>query len=270
MSGKLTIRNMTLGEGRPKICIPMVAQTPEGLLAELEEIRKRPFDLVGWRADYFQHADRPEAVEDMARSLRDALGDIPMIFTYRSEKEGGKTRISDLAMGETLCRIAATGLVDLVDVELSMGDDFIVEAASIAHRSGSKVMLSSRDLQRTPSGVEIIHLLTYMQQFDADISKVSFMPGSRLDVLTLMHAAAEMLEVHSDRPMIAFSLGRLGLTSRLTAEVFGSVITFGAGVGSTDQGQIAPEELLAVLETIHKTTVHAESRINPGLLELLI
>ena len=44
------IRNLVLGQGRPKICIPIVAQSREGIRQAAEEIRALPADLVEWRS----------------------------------------------------------------------------------------------------------------------------------------------------------------------------------------------------------------------------
>ena len=36
------VRNITIGEGRPKICVPIVGQTKEDILLEAGDLRKNP------------------------------------------------------------------------------------------------------------------------------------------------------------------------------------------------------------------------------------
>lgn len=50
----IQIRNITIGEGRPKICVPVVGQTEEDILREAAGFASLPVDVVEWRADWFQ------------------------------------------------------------------------------------------------------------------------------------------------------------------------------------------------------------------------
>ena len=45
------VRNITLGEGRPKICVPIVGQTKDDILLEAGTFARIPVDVVEWRAD---------------------------------------------------------------------------------------------------------------------------------------------------------------------------------------------------------------------------
>ena len=56
------IRNIALGEGIPKICVPIVARTCEAILEEAKRIRALSADLVEWRADWFEDVFTPGTV----------------------------------------------------------------------------------------------------------------------------------------------------------------------------------------------------------------
>ena len=47
----VTVRNLTIGEGIPKICVPIVGNTKEQILKEAEEIPGLPVDLAEWRGE---------------------------------------------------------------------------------------------------------------------------------------------------------------------------------------------------------------------------
>ena len=49
------VRNIAIGEGRPKICVPIVASTKEAILQEAASFHQLPIDVVEWRADWFEH-----------------------------------------------------------------------------------------------------------------------------------------------------------------------------------------------------------------------
>lgn len=48
----IKIRTTAIGEGRPKICIPLVSDSTELLALECKDLADTPFDLLEWRVDY--------------------------------------------------------------------------------------------------------------------------------------------------------------------------------------------------------------------------
>ena len=59
MKQVVTVRNLTIGEGVPKICVPIIESTEAEIIAKAEEIMNYPADLIEWRADYFEDAYNP-------------------------------------------------------------------------------------------------------------------------------------------------------------------------------------------------------------------
>ena len=53
--------------------------------------------------------------------FRNALGNIPVLFTIRTSVEGGMMEIDTEAYTKTILAVIDSGLIDLVDVELSAG-----------------------------------------------------------------------------------------------------------------------------------------------------
>ena len=45
----VNVRNIVIGEGIPKICVPIVGKTKEELLSEVEVLKSVPVDVVEWR-----------------------------------------------------------------------------------------------------------------------------------------------------------------------------------------------------------------------------
>ena len=58
----VTVRNVTIGQGKPKICVPLVATTAEGIVAEAKSLLDMPVDIVEWRADWYEDALDKEKV----------------------------------------------------------------------------------------------------------------------------------------------------------------------------------------------------------------
>mgnify|MGYP000258573854 CR=1 FL=1 len=247
------VRNITLGEGRPKICVPIVGQTKEDILLEAGTFERIPVDVVEWRVDWFEEVNNYESVENAAKQLRDILGETPILFTFRTAKEGGERAIEPDEYVELNEKIAKSGYVDLVDVEAFTGDTYVEKVVKTSHECGVKVIASNHDFRKTPPKAELISRMRKMQELGADISKIAVMPQSTEDVLTLLSATEEMRRCYADRPVITMSMAGTGVVSRMCGEVFGSALTFGAAGKVSAPGQIDVEELRTVLGIIHKS-----------------
>ena len=247
------VRGVRIGEGIPKICVPIVGKTRNEILAAAESFESVKKDVVEWRADWFEGVFDFAQVEAVLKELRRVLGNTPILFTFRTANEGGEKAIEPAAYAELNKRAAATGLIDLVDVEAFTGDEIVTSIISHAHANGVKVIASNHDFAKTPEKDEIVRRLRKMQTLGADIPKIALMPTCKKDVLTLLEATLEMSEQYADRPIITMSMAGTGVVSRLTGETFGSALTFGAASKASAPGQIGVHELKQVLDIIHKS-----------------
>ena len=68
--------------------------------------------------------------------------------------------------------IAATGNADIVDVEIFTGDDIVREMIDAIHASGTKVIASNHDFDKTPAKSDLLYRLRKMQDMGADIPKM--------------------------------------------------------------------------------------------------
>ena len=252
MSNYVEVRGVKIGEGVPKICVPIVGKTKEEILAAAKSFADVKMDVVEWRVDWFEGVFDFAQVEDVLKDLRPALGNTPILFTFRTSKEGGEKAIEAADYAKLNKEIAATGNVDLVDVEAFTGDEVVKEIIEAAHACGVKVVASNHDFFKTPAKADIIYRLRKMQDMNADIPKIAVMPQNKKDVLTLLAATEEMTTNYADRPIITMSMAGTGVISRLCGEVFGSSMTFGAAKKASAPGQMGVNDLSTVLDLLHK------------------
>lgn len=245
------VRNIEIGAGVPKICVPIVGTNKKDIVEEAKTFDSIPVDVVEWRVDWFDDVFDFAKVEDVLKDLREALGDIPLLMTFRTSKEGGEKAIEDAAYAELNLRAAQTGLVDLIDVEVFTGDEIVKKIIDGAHAAGVKVVASNHDFDKTPEKDDIVGRLRKMQELGADIPKIAVMPRNKKDVLTLLAATEEMASEYADRPIITMSMAGTGVISRLCGEVFGSALTFGAAKKASAPGQMGVKDLHTVLELLH-------------------
>lgn len=246
------VRNLIIGEGRPKICVPIVGRTKAEIIEQAKRCLSVEADMVEWRADWFEQVEDSDAVQEMLVTLRNIVKEMPVLFTFRTKNEGGERTIERTQYLSLLEKVLQGGNVDLVDVEVYLDEKISKEIIKFAHEHCVKVIASNHDFEGTPSKEEIIHRLCYMQELHADILKIAVMPKSRQDVLTLLAATEEMERKDAKSPLVTMSMGGLGVISRCSGEIFGSAITFGAAEKASAPGQLEVSELKKILDTIHK------------------
>lgn len=246
------IRNMVLGEGTPKICVPIVGRSPEEIAVSAREATLYQPDIVEWRADFYKNLQNEKQVLAVLKNLRAILSDTPLLFTIRTKAEGGEQALEKEQYCESN-RIAITsGCVDAIDVELFQGEDTVKLLVEKAHAANVRVIGSNHDFTATPPADEIVKRLCRMQELGVDAAKMAVMPNSAKDVLKLLAATEEMKEQHTESPVITMAMGAKGMISRLAGEVFGSALTFGMVGEASAPGQIPARELRGVLETVHR------------------
>ncbi len=246
------IRNLTIGCGRPKICVPIVERTKEEILSFAEKITQSKADMVEWRADWYESVMEPDKVYEVLVDLRNILKDMPLLFTFRTLQEGGERAIEQAAYRELNCNVCKSGMTDLVDIELFSGEDTVKEIMKTAHEYKAYGVISSHDFEKTPSEKELIYRLDSMQKLGADIAKIAVMPQKKKDVLTLLSATEEVTTKGIGIPVITISMGSYGSISRISGEIFGSAVTFGTVEKSSAPGQFDAGKLFEILECIHQ------------------
>ncbi|MEF9992217.1 MAG: type I 3-dehydroquinate dehydratase [Romboutsia sp.] len=252
MKNIVKVRHLKLGEGVPKVCVSIVGKTNEEIIEEIKYLKGLNLDLVEWRVDYYKDVENIDKVKDTLIKIREEIEDLPLIFTFRSKKEGGEKELPIEYYSKLNKEIASTKIADLIDIEAFIGDEIVKDIVNFAHSSSVIVLMSNHDFYKTPEKEEIINRLCKMQDLNADLAKIAVMPQSQKDVIILLSATEEMVRKYATIPIITMSMGGVGLISRLAGEIFGSVLTFASGKVSSAPGQIGVEDLHRVLDTIHE------------------
>lgn len=249
----VTVKGVTLGEGRPKICVPVVGATVEAIIAQARIAAATKADLVEWRVDHFQEWQDTRQVLAVLEQVAEIAAPRPVLFTFRTDREGGAQAITGEEYAALNLAAAVSGYADLIDVELFFGDAFVKKLVKELQQAGAKVICSNHDFDKTPSEEEIVHRLCRMQELGADVLKIAVMPVCTEDVLTLLSATVKMKEQYAKKPLVTMSMSGMGVVSRLTGETFGSAMTFGAAGKASAPGQVGIEELYQMLAVLHNS-----------------
>ncbi len=246
------VKNLVFGAGRPKICVPLVAENLAALRAQIEALAGLPFDLVELRADFLAEVENTDYVLACCKEARALLGETPILFTFRTAAEGGVHAMPSERYFALLHAVMAAGDIDLVDIELFAGDEEVKKAVAAAKANGIAAVLCNHDFDKTPPKAEIISRLRRMQEWGADICKIAVMPQSSADVLVLLDATETMRSQYAQQPLVTMAMGQRGIVSRLCGEEFGSAMTFGAAQKASAPGQIALGDLAFILKVLGK------------------
>lgn len=242
MSGKLTVGQTTFKTGTTKIAVPITGRSSDEILEQAKQAVKASPDVIEWRIDYDQDLSNTDRYIQTAKQLQTILGNTILLTTFRTSGEGGEANLDEADYVKLYTWIIENRLTDMLDVEDHFSEESISNLVYLAHQYNISVILSAHEFQGTPPELEIINLLDQMQNQNADIAKIAAMPRKFKDVLTLMRATAsesEKLEI----PIIAISMGELGQVSRMTAPLFGSVMSFATVGDASAPGQIEIGEL---------------------------
>jgi len=237
----------------PLVCTPLVGRTRERVLAEAASVLAKKPDVIEWRVDFFEAIDDTRAVLDTARALRAALGRTPLIFTRRSDREGGqRVAIDDAAVAELYHAVSASGLVQFVDFEMANDPALVRRVRESARAHDTRLILSYHNTGYTPGVDELVARYLEGERLGGDVAMVQVMPRDMEDVLTLLSATLRA-DAKARIPLIAIALGPLGAVSRMVGGLFGSGLSFAVGESASAPGQIPIGDLVTVLDIIRRT-----------------
>ena len=240
----IQVKNLTLGDGIPKIIIPIMAKTPQEAAARCAEAAKAGAELIELRADSFE-----EGNPAFLQACREAVPDLPILFTLRSASEGGLFKENADTWARILSCAIESGCVDLIDLELARpGTADLLEAA---HARGIPVILSYHSFAGTPAREELRERLMRMEALGGDLAKIACMPRKETDVSSLLSLGA-WAKQSLNIPALIIAMGELGAVSRVTGEIYGSAMSFACLPGEASApGQLEANELKETLSRIH-------------------
>lgn len=212
----------------PAIIVPVCEQLPDELIGEIHA----GADAAELRVDLLQPC--PDSV--ISRELG-RLGSLPILATIRSHAEGGKWLgpvDEKLALFEHIL-----SEVDGIDVELQSAG--IKQAISLA--DGKVVVASMHDFQTTPHHLVLESRLARALDKGADYFKVAVTANDEDELAQILG----FMERNPHEPIIAVTMGRLGVLGRLELLGRGSRATYTyVGDAPLVPGQLSLAELVGL------------------------
>lgn len=253
----INVKDITIGEGLPKVCVPIVEDNDEAILDKLKEFDQLDVDIVELRIDFYKNILQFDALNNLFLNIAALQVKKPIILTIRTAAEGGEIEIDPKDYFHAYELGIESKAFDIYDVELALGTNMAIELRTLIHDAGKYMLMSAHHFNRTPEVDSLMQKFKSMDSLEADIMKIAVMPEDYHDVLNLLTFTLEAKHEYSHKPIVTMSMSPLGLTTRLVGEQFGSAITFGCVGKASAPGQINYQELNQILQLIHKNVQEA-------------
>jgi len=246
----IVVKGMSIGEGMPKTIVSLMDGNIESLLASAERGKAAGADCFEWRVDFFSEVHNTAAVVSAARSLSEVLPENPLLFTFRSESQGGNATLDLDEYVALNSAVIGSGAIDMVDIEIGIGDNRVRDFAVISCFNDVVPVVSYHDFEKTPTHQDLVALLERMMRLGAGIPKVAVMAHDAHDALVLLSAAEEFKRTF-ERPALTMAMGAQGSITRLVGEQFGSALTFCSLDSASAPGQVPVQDAKRIMSDLH-------------------
>ncbi len=228
MRGKeLKLGSCILGD-KPHIVVAVDRQLEA---VKISALGARGASIIEMRVDCFDQDI--EKTVDYIHRVREWSG-LPIIGTIR---ENIRTKANRLALFQKILPS-----VDAIDIEIDADiNKEVIEAAET-----KTVIVSEHDFQKTPDDATLHQIVDQAVEQGADIVKIAVTARSRDDVTRLLRFTQD-----TETPIVTMAMGEQGAISRVTAPLFGSLLTYSFAVESVAPGQIPLDEVAAFMRRFY-------------------
>ena len=88
----LEVKNVVFGEGTPKICLPIVDTTKEGIIDTLDSYKELDYDIVEIRLDFYEGL-KEGLLTDTLEEIKKHTDKL-VLGTIRTVSEGGEAELT--------------------------------------------------------------------------------------------------------------------------------------------------------------------------------
>lgn len=233
------------------VMVPQVARCAQDL-AQYQAYA--PFvDVVEWRLDALKSVPTLPQLIEMQGVLAHVFHGAPQIWTLRTALEGGAFTGSAKAYQAYIFTLLDVAPLDWIDLEWPRGRQLIHRATE----AGIRVIASKHFVDHTPPNETLDALYDDMATSGASILKIAVYAHSLDDTYRFMAWMRQKYQSAQAHPHIGMVMGPYGVMSRVMADTFGSLLTFGASTQVSAPGQMPVTDMKAMLQTLSLASVGA-------------
>ena len=117
----IEIKGVIIGEGKPKVCVPIVESHDEAILNKLKEFNELEVDMIELRIDFYENIHQEDALRNLFLNIAALQIQKPVILTIRTAAEGGEVEIDPKDYFNVYKLAVEANAFDIYDVELALG-----------------------------------------------------------------------------------------------------------------------------------------------------
>lgn len=156
------VKDFVIGVGVFKIIVSLMVKDIVCVKFEVFVYREVDFDILEWCVDYFVDFFNVEFVMAAVKIFCEIMLEKSLLFIFCSVKEGGEQAIFIEVYIVFNCVVIDSGLVDMIDLELFIGDDQVKEIVVYVYVYDVKVVMFNYDFYKMLEVEEIIVCLCKM------------------------------------------------------------------------------------------------------------
>lgn len=227
---KVKIKKIIIGDGAPKTCIPVVGTNSSEIIIHADTVLSSNPDIIEFRADMLGPVYNEQQILNTANSLKEKSDSIPILFTFRTESQGGFSPISNHDYTLLLKKIADENIADIVDVEFPHNPEEILPdffPAICSFHMGKEFEINKLDVEKL---IEISHRENTIIKLAAYINSE--------EELEELKSFSDMLEKSTNSPLVIIGMGDKGIHTRLNPKEYNSSLVFMKKDRGSAPGQI--------------------------------
>lgn len=208
---------------------------------KIELSRYEDADIIEWRADFLPKDD----ILNVAPAIFEKFAGRELIFTLRTQAEGGKIQLSDDDYIALIKEIAELYQPDYIDYEYFSHKERFEEMLEFPN-----LVLSYHNFDETPENM--MEILSELTSLTPKVVKVSVMAHNEQDVLDLMNYTRGFKTLNPEQDFVTISMGKVGKISRLATDLTGSSWSFASQDQSSAPGQISLSNMKKIQEILNE------------------
>lgn len=221
-----------------KIVVPVMPRSLEEAQS-LEANKYVMADIIEWRADYLTS----DKIMTVAPAIFEKFSGKEIIFTLRTQTEGGKITLSDDEYVSILKNINHLYKPEYLDFEYFSHREIFSEMLEC-----SNLVLSYHNFSEIPDN--ILEIFSDLTALAPKLVKVSVMPQSDREVLDLINYAKGFKVLNPKQEFAVIAMGKLGRITRIASDLLGSSWTFASLDATSAPGQINLADMVKIRDIL--------------------
>ncbi len=242
-------RDIMFEKGKVLVCLTLTCKDDMDYINTLKQIKKKSFDILELRLDYYQFFLNKQRVITLLSYIR-KKNLKPILLTFRSLNEGGLHHIDDNDYKDIYLEVMSYHLCDMIDLEIKKDKIMNYELIDYAHQQGIKVLMSYHNMESMDKMSVLKDYAEQMEVLGADVIKLVCNPRCKKDVTDMICLCMQLSSTLSCY-VVCISLSKLGKVTRIIGAMIDSCMTYVTLNQSNSLGQINIDDIYKYLEVSH-------------------